>query len=127
MQVDLHARSVKSRESVGDEALNWPHLMLLCPSLPSVWRSRVSLLCIPVSWCLVLVFSMCFIYSNVDRWLKLRTLKKESSHQIVPSFLLFLVMSCEGCDIVQSDHAPQAGVAQGIFNGDLIRRRMDIR
>ena len=30
---------------------------------------------------------------------------------------------CEGCDIVQSDHAPQAGVAQGIFNGDLIRRR----
>ena len=30
---------------------------------------------------------------------------------------------CEGCDIVQSDHAPQAGVAQGIFHGDLIRRR----
>ena len=30
---------------------------------------------------------------------------------------------CEGCDIVQSDHAPQAGVAQGIFDGDLIRRR----
>ena len=32
--------------------------------------------------------------------------------------------NCEGCDIVQSDHAPQAGVAQGIFNGDLIRRRV---
>ena len=31
---------------------------------------------------------------------------------------------CEECDIVQSDHAPQAGVAQGIFNGDLIRRRV---
>ena len=30
---------------------------------------------------------------------------------------------CEGCDIVQSDHALQAGVAQGIFDGDLIRRR----
>ena len=30
---------------------------------------------------------------------------------------------CYGCDIVQSDHAPEAGVAQGIFNGDLIRRR----
>ena len=30
---------------------------------------------------------------------------------------------CEECDIVQSDHAPQAGVAQEIFNGDLIRRR----
>ena len=28
-----------------------------------------------------------------------------------------------GCDIVQSDHAPQAGVALGIFHGDLIRRR----
>ena len=24
---------------------------------------------------------------------------------------------CEGCDIVQSDNAPQAGVAQGIFHG----------
>ena len=32
--------------------------------------------------------------------------------------------SCEGCDIVKSDHALQAGVAQGIFNGDLIRRRV---
>ena len=30
---------------------------------------------------------------------------------------------CEGCDIVQSDHAPEAGVAQGIFHGILIRRR----
>ena len=30
---------------------------------------------------------------------------------------------CEGCDIVQRDHAPQAGVAQGIFHGILIRRR----
>ena len=29
-----------------------------------------------------------------------------------------------GVDIVQSDHAPQAGVAQGIFNGDLIKRRV---
>ena len=33
------------------------------------------------------------------------------------------LITCEGCDIVQSDHAPQAGVAQGIFNGDLITRR----
>ena len=29
-----------------------------------------------------------------------------------------------GCDIVQSDHAPQAGVAQGIFDGELVRRRV---
>ena len=29
----------------------------------------------------------------------------------------------EGIDIVQCDHAPQAGVAQGIFHGDLIRHR----
>ena len=32
--------------------------------------------------------------------------------------------NCEGCDIVQSDHAPQAGVAQGIFDGELVRRRV---
>ena len=38
----------------------------------------------------------------------------------IPSLALRI---CEGGDIVQSDHAPQAGVAQGIFNGDLIRRR----
>ena len=36
---------------------------------------------------------------------------------------VFGLITCEGCDIVQSDHAPQAGVAQGIFHGDLIRRR----
>ena len=30
---------------------------------------------------------------------------------------------CEGIDIVQADHAPQAGVAQGIFHGDLIRHQ----
>ena len=34
---------------------------------------------------------------------------------------------CEGCDIVQSDHAPQAGVAQGIFDGELVRRRVGHR
>ena len=33
-------------------------------------------------------------------------------------------VSCEVCDIVQSDHAPQAGVAQGIFDGELVRRRV---
>ena len=32
--------------------------------------------------------------------------------------------SCEGCDIVQSDHAPQAGVAQGFIDGELVRRRV---
>ena len=31
---------------------------------------------------------------------------------------------CEECDIVQSDHAPQAGVAQGIFDGELVGRRV---
>ena len=34
----------------------------------------------------VLVFSMCFIYSNVDRCLKIADSEKESSHQIVPSW-----------------------------------------
>ena len=28
-----------------------------------------------------------------------------------------------GIDIVQSDHAPQAGVAQGVFHGDLVRHQ----
>ena len=26
-----------------------------------------------------------------------------------------------GCDIVQADHAPEAGVAQGIFHGILVK------
>ena len=34
------------------------------------------------------------------------------------------VARCVGCDIVQSDHAPEAGVAQGIFHGELIRRQV---
>ena len=29
--------------------------------------------------------------------------------------------SCVGCDIVQADHAPEAGVAQGIFHEILVR------
>ena len=28
---------------------------------------------------------------------------------------------CVGCDKVQADHAPEAGVAQRIFHGDLVR------
>ena len=28
---------------------------------------------------------------------------------------------CVGCDIVQADHAPEAGVAQRIFHGVLVR------
>ena len=30
-------------------------------------------------------------------------------------------MYCVGCDIVQADHAPEAGVAQGMFHGILVR------
>ena len=44
---------------------------------------------------------------------------------LIPSGSDALVMeNCKGCDIVQSDHAPQAGVAQGIFDGELVRRRV---
>ena len=32
-----------------------------------------------------------------------------------------LLRECVGCDIVQADHAPEAGVAQGIFHGILVR------
>ena len=30
---------------------------------------------------------------------------------------------CVGCDIVQADHAPEAGVAQGVFHGILVRHQ----
>ena len=30
---------------------------------------------------------------------------------------------CVGCDVVQSHHAPEAGVAQGIFHGNLVRHQ----
>ena len=39
------------------------------------------------------------------------------------SCVLFDITSCVGIDIVQADHAPEAGVAQGIFHGDLIRHQ----
>ena len=38
---------------------------------------------------------------------------------ILPNRLLY----CVGCDIVQADHAPEAGVAQGIFHGILVRHQ----
>ena len=31
------------------------------------------------------------------------------------------LITCVGCDIVQADHAPEAGVARGIFHGILVR------
>ena len=31
------------------------------------------------------------------------------------------LITCVGCDIVQADHAPEVGVAQGIFHGILVR------
>ena len=36
---------------------------------------------------------------------------------------LLLHQICVGCDIVQADHAPEAGVAQGIFHGNLVRHQ----
>ena len=33
------------------------------------------------------------------------------------------LITCVGCDIVQADHAPEAGVAQGIFHGILVRHQ----
>ena len=41
-----------------------------------------------------------------------------------PGPLSVTCVFCEGCDIVQSDHALQAGVAQGVFDGELVRRRV---
>ena len=31
------------------------------------------------------------------------------------------LITCVGCDLVQADHAPDGGVAQGIFHGILVR------
>ena len=31
------------------------------------------------------------------------------------------LITCVGCDIVQADHAPEAGVAQGVIHGVLVR------
>ena len=31
------------------------------------------------------------------------------------------LITCVGCDIVKGDHAPDGGVAQGIFHGDVVR------
>ena len=31
------------------------------------------------------------------------------------------LITCVGCDIVQADHAPDGGVAQGVIHGDVIR------
>ena len=55
-------------------------------------------------------------------------------HYSVRSFLLIMYIDapesttnslssgfCVGCDIVQADHAPEAGVAQGNIHGDVIR------
>ena len=40
---------------------------------------------------------------------------------------MLLLCCCVGCDIVQADHAPEAGVAQGIFHGILIRHHGGIQ
>ena len=34
---------------------------------------------------------------------------------------------CVGCDIVQADHAPGGGVAQGIFHGIIVRHHGRIK
>ena len=41
------------------------------------------------------------------------------SHCWTPAFDYHL--DCVGCDIVQADHAPDGGVAQGIFHGILVK------
>ena len=37
------------------------------------------------------------------------------------------LITCDGCDIVQADHAPEAGVAQGVFHGTLVRHHVRIQ
>ena len=45
-----------------------------------------------------------------------------SSVENFDKFSVFCIWNvCVECDIVQADHAPEAGVAQGIFHGILVR------
>ena len=74
-------------------------------------------------------FSMAFAFEPTSgQWTCSRKIgcPLSANSNIIFSAILSRIhlVDCEGCDIVQSDHAPQAGVAQGIFNGDLIRRRV---
>ena len=45
----------------------------------------------------------------------------EDTCSVGPAFLTDISGICVGCDVVQADHAPEAGVAQGIFHGILVR------
>ena len=60
----------------------------------------------------VLVFSMCFIHSNVDRWLKIADSEEESSHQIVPhrNFVTRKVCHAEVAEYEQKVGELSAGV-----------------
>ena len=44
-------------------------------------------------------------------------------HPVFEGMLRPSFVSCVGCDIVQADHAPEAGVAQVIFHGILVRHQ----
>ena len=48
-------------------------------------------------------------------------LLKQKKPTLVPDSEAFNSYICVGCDIVQADHAPDGGVAQGIFHGILVR------
>ena len=46
---------------------------------------------------------------------------KPSPTTLYPKRIVLGLGYCVGCDIVQADHAPEAGAAQGIFHGILVR------
>ena len=46
---------------------------------------------------------------------------RSSPEPLLRSLRICSRANCVGCDIVQADHAPEAGVAQGIFHGILVR------
>ena len=63
--------------------------------------------------------------------LELKVSQKGNAHLSEPVVVVVVVVLwlwlwlwlCVGCDIVQADHAPEAGVAQGIFHGILVRHQ----
>ena len=51
----------------------------------------------------------------------------DSSAPCLRGYLCWFSALCVGCDMVQADHAPDGGVAQGIFHGILVRHHSEIQ
>ena len=68
--------------------------------------------------------TFCFLSSSFYAHTRVFATKAKFSEFVSETYpIKMLSFSCVGCDIVQADHAPEAGVAQGIFHGILVRHQ----